>query len=72
MAKLPSKTVLQVTLSNGAEVTVQTSQSLTADALEELRAHLAICEWGARRQEAKNQGQALALSLMAWWREFQR
>lgn len=62
------KPVLQITLSDGAEVVIRSSQPLTADTLEELRAHLAICEWGARRREAQERGQALTLSLLSWWR----
>ena len=64
--------VLQVTLSDGAEVTIRSSRPLTTSTLEELLAHLAVYEWIVRRREARERGQALALSIVSWWRELPR
>lgn len=60
--------VLRVELSDGAQVTIHASRPLTTITLEELLAHLAVYEWIVRRREARDKNQALALSIVSWWR----
>ena len=72
MGKALNKTVMQVVLSDGTEVTLRANQPLTASSIEELQAHLmaylSVCEWVLRRREAQQKGVQLFSSLFSWWR----
>lgn len=61
------KVMLQMVLSDGTQATLRTSQPLTITTMEELLAYLAVYERILRRREARERGQALALSVISWW-----